>query len=81
MDIALVAGQRSRPEPGLIGVCQPCGKAAQPKCGAQVKWHWAQKGGVIVTLGRKPNGIGLGNGVFQNIPLYFLTLVGMSYFG
>lgn len=44
MEIALVNGERTRPQPGLVGKCPACGQDALAKCGAQLMWHWAHKG-------------------------------------
>lgn len=44
MELALVDGVRTRPQPELMGVCPACGQAAIAKCGSQLMWHWAHKG-------------------------------------
>lgn len=43
MEIALVDGQRQKPQPLLKGVCQACGKPALAKCGEKILWHWAHQ--------------------------------------
>lgn len=41
MEVALVGGARTRPAPGLKGLCQFCGKPTRAKCGSIIRWHWA----------------------------------------
>lgn len=43
MEIALVDGQRQKPQPLLKGICQACGKPALAKCGEKILWHWAHQ--------------------------------------
>lgn len=44
MLVALVAGERSPPSPGLKGTCPGCGQPTQAKCGPLKAWHWSHKG-------------------------------------
>ncbi|AUX25131.1 uncharacterized protein SOCEGT47_056750 [Sorangium cellulosum] len=43
MQYALVSGQRSTPQPGLVGACPACNWPTVSKCGTKVMWHWAHK--------------------------------------
>jgi hypothetical protein len=43
MLVALVDGQRSKPQPGLRGACPGCGGEMLSKCGEKLLWHWAHR--------------------------------------
>jgi len=44
MKFALVDGERSEAQPGLLGTCPTCERATVAKCGEVKIWHWAHQG-------------------------------------
>ncbi len=45
MEYALLGGERTTPQPGLVAQCPICGASVTAKCGEVRIWHWAHKGG------------------------------------